>query len=55
MKNNMTNYQSPAIELQEVLVEKGFAGSAGSSGSSIEGGLGGSENMGGSGDVGIDW
>ena len=59
--NNMNQYQSPTIEIQEVLVEKGFAGSGGyspgggSSSSGIVGGLGGSEGMGGGGDINVGW
>ena len=62
MGNNMNQYQSPTIEIQEVLVEKGFYGSGGyspggggSSSSGIEGGLGGSEGMGGGGDINVGW
>ena len=57
----MDQYQSPIIEIQEILVEKGFYGSGGyspgggSSSSSIEGGLGGSEGMGGGGDINVGW
>ena len=55
----MHTYESPIIEIQEVLVEKGFAGSyspgGGSSSSGIEGGLGGSEGMGGGGDINVGW
>ena len=56
----MINYQSPTIEILEVLVDKGFAGSyspdgGGSSSSSIDGGLGGSEGMGGGGDINVGW
>lgn len=50
----MSQYQSPTIEIQEVLVEKGFAGS-GSTSSGIEGGLGASEGMGGGGDINVGW
>ena len=61
MENNMNQYESPIIEIQEVLVEKGFLGSGGyspgggSSSSGIEGGLGGSEGMGGGGDINVGW
>ena len=57
----MNNYYSPTIEILQVLVEKGFAGSGGyspgggSSSSGIEGGLGGSEGMGGGGDTNVGW
>ena len=51
----MNQYQSPTIEIQEVLVEKGFAASGGSSSSGIDGGLGGSEGMGGGGDINVGW
>lgn len=57
----MNQYKSPTIEIQEVLVEKGFYGSGGyspgggSSSSGIEGGLGGSEGMGGGGDINVGW
>lgn len=56
----MLQYESPTIEIQEILVEKGFAGSyspggGGSSSSGIEGGLGGSEGMGGGGDINVGW
>ena len=51
MESNMNFYESPTIEIQEVLVERGFA----SSSSDIEGGLGGSEGMGGNGDINIGW
>lgn len=51
MNNNMNQYQSPTIEIQKVLVEKGFA----SSNIDIEGGLGGSEGMGGGGDINVGW
>lgn len=59
-KSNMNQYQSPTIEIQKILVEKGFAGSyspggGGSSSSGIEGGLGGSEGMGGGGDINVGW
>ena len=60
-KNNMNQYESPTIEIQEILVEKGFLGSGGyspgggSSSSGIEGGLGGSEGMGGGGDINVGW
>ena len=47
----MTLYESPTIIVLEVFVEKGFA----SSSSDIEGGLGGSEGMGGNGDINIGW
>ena len=57
----MNQYESPTIEIQLILVEKGFYGSGGyspggggSSSSGIEGGLGGSESMGG-GDINIGW
>ena len=59
--NNMNQYQSPTIEIQEILVEKGFYGSGGYSpgggslSSGIDGGLGGSEGMGGNGDINIGW
>ena len=59
--NKMETYNSPIIEIQEVLVEKGFYGSGGyssgggSSSSGLEGGLGGSEGMGGGGDINIGW
>ena len=49
--NNMNQYESPTIMVLEVLVEKGFA----SSSSDIEGGLGGSEGMGGGGDINVGW
>jgi len=51
----MNQYQSPTIEIQEILVEKGFAGSGASLNSDIEGGLGGSEGMGGGGDINVGW
>ena len=57
----MNNYYSPTIEILQILVEKGFAGSGGynpgggSSSSGIEGGLGGSEGMGGGGDINVGW
>ena len=56
----MNQYESPTIEIQEIHVEKGFAGSyspggGGSSSSGIEGGLGGSEGMGGGGDINVGW
>ena len=55
----MIQYESPTIEILQILVEKGFAGSyspgGGSSSSSIEGGLGGSEGMGGGGDINVGW
>lgn len=54
----MDYYESPKIEIQEVLVEKGFAGSYGPGGSisnGIEGGLGGSEGMSGGGDINVGW
>lgn len=55
----MIKYQSPIIEIQEIHVEKGFAGSdspgGDSSNSEIEGGLGGSEEMGGGGDINVGW
>lgn len=58
----MDQYESPTIEIQEVLVEKGFLGSGGyspggggSTSSGIEGGLGGSEGMGGGGDINVGW
>ncbi len=50
----MNQYESPTIEIQKALVEKGFAGSDSSS-SGIEGGLGGSEGMGGGGDINVGW
>lgn len=50
----MNQYKSPTVEIQEILVEKGFAGSS-SPDSNIEGGLGGSENIGGGGDVNVGW
>lgn len=46
----MNYYQSPIIEIVEVLVEKGFFGS-----DSIEGGLGNSDEMEGGGNVNIGW
>lgn len=46
----MPIYQSPKIEIIEISVEQGFASSGG-----IEGGLGGSENMGGGGDINVGW
>ena len=55
----MNQYESPIIEVLQILVEKGFAGSyspgGGSSSSGIDGGLGGSEGMGGGGDINIGW
>lgn len=51
----MKQYEYPIIEILEVLVEKGFAGSGGSSNDSVNGGLGGSESMGGGGDINIGW
>ena len=54
----MNQYESPIIKIQEVLVEKGFAGSyspGGSISNGIEGGLGGSEGMGGGGDINVGW
>lgn len=55
----MNQYESPIIEIQEILVEKGFAGSyspgGGSSNSEIEGGLGDSEGMGSGGDINVGW
>ena len=50
----MNQYESPIIEIIEILVEKGFEGSNLSS-SGIEGGLGGSEGMGGGGDINVGW
>jgi hypothetical protein len=44
----MNTYESPSIEIIEVIVELGFAGS-------ISGGLGETGNMTGGGDVNIDW
>ena len=59
-KSNMNQYKSPTIEIQEILVEKGCAGSyspggGGSSSSGIEGGVGGSEGRGGGGDINVGW
>ena len=56
----MNHYEFPTIEILEVSVEQGFAGSygpggGGSSSSGIEGGLGGSEGMGGGGDINVGW
>lgn len=51
----MNQYESPIIEILQVFVEKGFAGSDASSSCDIEGGLGGSESIGGSGDINIGW
>lgn len=51
----MNQYESPTIEILQVLVEKGFAGSDAYSSSGIDGGLGGSEGMGGSGDINVGW
>ena len=55
----MKHYESPTIEILEVSVEQGFAGSYGSGGGSsssgIEGGLGGSEGMSGGGDINVGW
>ena len=50
----MNQDESPTIEILEVSVEQGFAGT-GSSSSGIEVGLGGSENMGGGGDINVGW
>ena len=53
--NDMINlYESPKIDILQVLVEKGFVGS-GSSSNGIEGGLGGSEGMDGGGDINVGW
>ena len=51
----MNQYESPTIEILQVLVEKGFAGSGGLSSNNLEGGLGGSEGMGGGGDINVGW
>ena len=48
-------YQSPTIEILEIYVEKGFAGSSATTSSGLEGGLGGSEGMDGGGDIIICW
>lgn len=50
----MNQYESPTIEILEIQVEKGFAGSNPSS-SGIDGGLGGSEGMDGGGNVNVGW
>ena len=47
-EKHMELYESPSIEIIEIIVEVGFAGS-------ISGGLGETGNMAGSGDVNIDW
>lgn len=44
----MEEYQSSSIEIIEAVVELGFTGS-------INGGIGGSENMDGGGDVNVEW
>ena len=53
----MTYYESPIIEILEISVEQGFAGSyspgGGSSSNGIEGG--GSEGMSGGGDINVGW
>lgn len=41
----MEEYQSPSIEIVEAVVELGFTGS-------IQGGMG---DMGGGGDIGVEW
>ena len=55
----MNHYEFPTIEILEVSVEQGLAGSygpgGGTSSSGIEGGLGGSEGMGGGGDINVGW
>ena len=51
----MNQYESPTIEILEIIVEKGFAGSGASSNNDIEGGLGGSEGMDGGGDINVGW
>ena len=54
----MKNYLSPKIEILKVIVEQGFIGSSNypdSSNSGISGGIGGSENMGGDGDINVGW
>lgn len=55
MNNNMNQYESPTIEIQEILVEKGFLGSGGPTSKDINGGLGSSEGMGGGGDINVGW
>lgn len=55
MEFYMNQYESPTIEILEIIVEKGFAGSAPSSNSGIDGGLGSSEGMGGGGDINVGW
>ena len=47
-EKHMELYESPSIEIIEIIVEVGFAGS-------ISGGLGETGNMAGGGDVNIDW
>ena len=44
----MATYESPSIEIIEVIVELGFT-------ESISGGLGEFENMAGSGDLNVEW
>lgn len=54
----MKAYESPTIYILEVFVEQGFAGSGyypNSSNSGISGGIAGSENMGGGGDINVGW
>lgn len=50
----MKTYESPIIEIIEVLVDKGFANSY-PQGGEIEGGLGGSEGMSGGGGINVGW